>query len=319
MASEDPLYNIGVVARMTGIPVGTLRVWERRYRFPASARTPGGHRLYSEKEVMRLRWVKARIDDGMQTGQAIRALHHAEDEGRIPEFAALTQVLAPRAEKDSSLAALQARFSEALLAHDLERANQLLAEVMALFTVEDLALQLIVPTLAEIGEAYLDGRITVAVEHLATNFIRHRLLMWMLAGPPPHPVTPTILACAPGELHEGSLLVLGALLRRQRWPVAYLGQSVPLPDLATFVRETKPPAVVLVAMTEETASALLEWPRWLPEATERGYPVFCFGGQVFTAKPEWRAKMPGLFLGETLEEGLDHLTRILRDAAGLLP
>jgi DNA-binding transcriptional MerR regulator len=79
-ASDEPLYNIGIVSRMTGIPVATLRVWERRYGFPNATRTPGGHRLCSEREVMRLRWVKARVDDGMQTGQAIRALQHMEQE-----------------------------------------------------------------------------------------------------------------------------------------------------------------------------------------------------------------------------------------------
>ena len=42
-ASDEPLYNIGMVARMTGIPVATLRVWERRYGFPNATRTPGGH------------------------------------------------------------------------------------------------------------------------------------------------------------------------------------------------------------------------------------------------------------------------------------
>ena len=52
--SEEPIYNIGVVARMTGIPVATLRVWERRYQFPTAERTEGGHRLYSERELVRL-------------------------------------------------------------------------------------------------------------------------------------------------------------------------------------------------------------------------------------------------------------------------
>ena len=44
-ASDESIYNIGVVSRMTGVPVATLRVWERRYGFPRSERTPGGHRL----------------------------------------------------------------------------------------------------------------------------------------------------------------------------------------------------------------------------------------------------------------------------------
>ncbi len=32
--NNEPLYNIGVVSRMTGISMATLRAWERRYEFP---------------------------------------------------------------------------------------------------------------------------------------------------------------------------------------------------------------------------------------------------------------------------------------------
>jgi DNA-binding transcriptional MerR regulator len=54
--SAEPIYNIGAVTRLTGIPITSLRAWERRYGFPhPSGRTPGGHRLYSEKDVTLLR------------------------------------------------------------------------------------------------------------------------------------------------------------------------------------------------------------------------------------------------------------------------
>jgi DNA-binding transcriptional MerR regulator len=76
--SIEPLYNIGVVTRMTGISMATLRAWERRYNFPEASRTLGGHRLYSERDILRLRWVKSRIEEGMQTAQAIQALRHQE-------------------------------------------------------------------------------------------------------------------------------------------------------------------------------------------------------------------------------------------------
>ena len=64
MASEEPLFNIGAVERVTGVPVATLRAWEHRYGFPESARTPGGHRLYSQRDIQRIEWVKERIEQG---------------------------------------------------------------------------------------------------------------------------------------------------------------------------------------------------------------------------------------------------------------
>jgi hypothetical protein len=135
--------------------------------------------------------------------------------------------------------------------------------------------------------------------------------MWMLSGPPPRSVSPIALACAPDEWHEGSLLVLGALLRRRRWPVAYLGQSLPLQDLAKFVRDLRSPLVVLVAMTENTAAELVNWPEYLPEAVEAGKPVVGFGGRAFVNWPEWRERVPGVYLGDTYQEGLMKMERLL--------
>jgi hypothetical protein len=81
------------------------------------------------------------------------------------------------------------------------------------------------PTFHDIGEAWSAGQIDVATEHFATNHLRHHLLLWMRMGPPAYHVNPVVLACAPGELHEGSLLMLAVLLQRLRWPVIYLARD----------------------------------------------------------------------------------------------
>ncbi len=313
-ADEEPLYNIGVVARMTGIPVATLRIWERRYGFPRSSRTAGGHRLYSEKEVARLRWIKTRSEQGMQTGQAIRALQHEEKEGRLPEPPPLAPIADRLAGDEFSLGVFRGRLTSALLAHNLDKADQVIGEVMAVYPLEELVLEVVGPVLAEIGQAWLDQRITVAAEHLATNYLRQRLLMWMEMGPPALAVRPVILACAPEELHEGSLLMLGVLLRRRRWPVSYLGQSVPLSGFATLIQELKPSAVVWVAMMEEAARALADWQPWLGDAVQARRPLIGFGGRIYTEQPGWRDKGPGIFLGVSLPEAVETLERLLREA-----
>src|SRR3954463_3825469 len=77
------MFNIGTVSRMTNILEATLRVWERRYGFPKATRTGGGHRLYSQEEVLRLQWVKTQIDEGVPVSNAIRALRSAEEAGTL--------------------------------------------------------------------------------------------------------------------------------------------------------------------------------------------------------------------------------------------
>lgn len=324
--SEEPLYNIGVVSRMTKISMATLRAWERRYEFPESKRTMGGHRLYSEKDIIRLRWVKERVDEGMQTAQAIHALRHQEQTGQAvlteEDFRELTPARiermdaidkGDREDRRSFSASVQERLLYALLHHNTQQADQLIADALAVLSPEVVILDIIRSVLNEVGELWQQDKISIANEHLATNYLRQRLLMWMVSGPPPRTQHSIVLACAPDEWHEGSLLILGALLRRRLWPIVYLGQSVPLPDLASFVHDVNPSMVVLNAMTEETAKSLMDWPKLLPDVVSKGRPVVGFGGRVFVEKPEWRLKIAGIYLGNNFEEGILTIEKLLRD------
>ncbi len=323
--SEEPLYNIGVVARMTGISMASLRAWERRYDFPESKRTLGGHRLYSERDIIRLRWVKQRVDGGMQTSQAIKSLLHQEQTGQpvLTEEAfngrlfrigdeVYQQETLEREDKRSYFISLQDRLATALILHDTLAADNLMGEALAVFAPEALILNVIRPVMDEIGEQWEQNKISVATEHLATNYLRQRLLTWMVSAPPPRFQQTIVLACAPDEWHEGSLLIIGALLRRRLWSVVYLGQAVPLPDLASLVQEVNPPLVVVVAMTENAASNLIDWPSWIKDTASKGRPVFSFGGRVFVEKPEWRIKVPGVYLGNSIEEGISTIEKLLR-------
>jgi MerR family transcriptional regulator, light-induced transcriptional regulator len=315
--NEEPLYNIGVVARMTGVSMATLRAWERRYRFPESERTAGGHRLYSEKDVVHLRWVKDRIDEGMQTAQAINALRHQEQTSNLTKVEALPQTMSEEYNQRSAahLHDYKVQLNTSLANHDLAAADCVLSEALALSSPEQLILEVISPSMAAIGDAWESGRISIATEHLATSYLRQRLLMWMLSGPPPKPVKPIVLACAPDEWHEGSLLVMGALLRRRRWPVAYLGQATPLADLAGFIRDIQPSLIVLVAMTETSVINLLNWPHWMPAIAQSGKPIVAYGGRIFETQPEWRIKMTGSYLGDTFSEGIQNIERLLQQPA----
>ncbi len=309
LATAEAIFNIGAVARLTGIPVTTLHAWERRYGFPhPSARTVGGHRLYSEKDVILLRSVKAQIEQGLAARQAVITVQRMDFEGRLPGHSA---ELPRTVHLSSPSPARRTQLAEALFQHDLRRADQVLAELLAFSSPEEITLNTIGPALAELGDAWEAGRITVSDEHLASNYLRQRLLMWLVTGPPPRTTNPIVLACAPGEWHEGSLLMLGVLLRRRGWPVAYLGQNVPFADLATFVEQVQPRALVLVGMLEETARALADWPKWIKPAD--GRTLVAYGGRAFVlGQPELKKQVPGIYLGDTIQVGLSRLIELLK-------
>ena len=72
IAAAEPTYRSGAVARLTRIPVATLRVWERRYAVSRSRLSPSGHRLYSLQDVTRLALIKQLVDRGSPIGSIAR-------------------------------------------------------------------------------------------------------------------------------------------------------------------------------------------------------------------------------------------------------
>ena len=69
--------SIGDFVARTGVSEPTLRVWERRYGFPAPQRTQSGHRRYSEEQA-------ALVDHVLTLRQAGLSLPAAIDRAQLP-------------------------------------------------------------------------------------------------------------------------------------------------------------------------------------------------------------------------------------------
>jgi MerR family transcriptional regulator, light-induced transcriptional regulator len=73
-------YRIGAVARLTGIPPDTLRVWERRYAVVTPVRSDAGTRLYRALDVSRLNLIKRLVDNGDAISHVARlSLEHLRE------------------------------------------------------------------------------------------------------------------------------------------------------------------------------------------------------------------------------------------------
>ena len=62
------MYRSGAAARLAGLPVETLRIWERRYSLSDAERSEHGQRLYSAEQVARLSLLKQLVDQGHAIG-----------------------------------------------------------------------------------------------------------------------------------------------------------------------------------------------------------------------------------------------------------
>lgn len=64
LKSLSQQYRIGAIAKLAGVPVSTLRVWESRHQALSPIKTAGQHRLYGEEDLLRATLLKQLSDQG---------------------------------------------------------------------------------------------------------------------------------------------------------------------------------------------------------------------------------------------------------------
>ena len=116
--------------------------------------------------------------------------------------------------------------------------------------------EMVLPYLAELGQRWERGAVSVAQEHFASNVIRGRLAGLARGWGNGHGPR-AVLACPPGELHDLALMVFGIVLNRNGWRIDYLGTSTPVEDLTGAVEARRPDLVVLAATLPETLEPLV--------------------------------------------------------------
>lgn len=228
--------NIAALAKRTGIAPDTLRKWEQRYGILRPTRTEGGQRRYSEHDVDRVVWLKARLDEGYRIGAAAELLgNEALETGTSPQQ-------------------LVRLVFEAAARSDVGAVGRLLDHAFAL-EIDVACAEVVTPLLVEIGAAWHAGRFSIAQEHLVTSAVRARLERKLAeVRAPVH--GRAVLACAPGERHELGLMMLAMSLRAGGWDVAYLGPDLPVTDAMTFARESGAALLCYSVGSPEAAGAL---------------------------------------------------------------
>ena len=133
----------------------------------------------------------------------------------------------------------------AIESYDEAAVQAVLDDGLAAFGIETFVRDLILPTLSAVGRGWEQGNVEISQEHFASNLIRGRLLsLARLWGRGSGPLA--LLACAPGEHHDISLLAFGLILRSHGWRILFLGADTPLSTIQETARMTAPAIIVLV-------------------------------------------------------------------------
>jgi methanogenic corrinoid protein MtbC1 len=138
---------------------------------------------------------------------------------------------------------------------DEPAAQAILDRLLSDFSLTSVLRDVLIPYLAEMGERWEHGTVSVAQEHFASNVIRGRLAGLARGWGSGHGPR-AVLACPSGELHDLALMVFGIVLNRRGWRIDYFGANTPLDELTRAVDATRPDLVVLAATLTESLRPL---------------------------------------------------------------
>lgn len=226
-AQTPVALTIASVERDTGLSKDTLRVWERRYGFPAPDRDALGERLYPLEQVDKLRTLKRLLDFGHRPGKIVGL--PIEELQRLAQASANASLrsLQPVHERDDldgllvlltahRFDELRGQFSQLLLRKGLAR---FIADVLA-------------PMNEMVGEAWTRGTLQIFEEHLYTEVVQGLLRNAIGSIQRTDRRPRVLLTTFPQEPHGLGILMAEATFALEGCHCISLGVQTPVWDIA---------------------------------------------------------------------------------------
>ena len=192
------------------------------------------------------------LDDDGDDAARVAVMRRALDRGLSAAEVAHVALHEPSRPDHGVLGDATARLLAAIRGYDEAEMHAILDESLEAFGIEAVLRDLILATLHRVGAEWAAGTLDVSQEHFASHLIRGRLLslarLWGRGGGPL-----ALLACAPGEAHDISLLAFGLVLRSHGWRVLFLGADTPIDTVIDAARDTRPSAAVFRQLRRRAA------------------------------------------------------------------
>jgi DNA-binding transcriptional MerR regulator/methylmalonyl-CoA mutase cobalamin-binding subunit len=254
-------YPLRAVMRRTGLSADVIRAWERRYAAVDPPRSPGGQRLYSEQDVVRLGLLRRATASGHSIGEIARL-----------DIAALEALLQRSGDRSGESTTPAATVVAAALGAT-ERLDSVALESVLKRATLSLGVDRFVDTvvshfLTEVGTRWHVGTLSPAHEHLASDTVR-RVLAWVSQAYEVEPNAPRIVVATPaGEMHELGAMAAAAAAVSEGWRGVYRGANLPGRDIARAAEQVGARVVALSVVYPDdgaTVSEIVEAARSLPQ------------------------------------------------------
>ena len=217
-------FSIKDLENLTGIKAHTIRIWEKRYNLLEPKRTETNIRYYDLASFQKLLNVSYLNTNGYKISK-IATINGKEIPQLVREIAALNNI---ESHAINSFKLAMLNFDQALFYSTYE---SLLKEK----PFQRIFYDIFIPLLAEIGMLWQTDTITIAHEHFLCTLIRQKILIntEKLQSQLANDSKKTFVLYLPeNEVHELGLMFINHELLSQGFQSIFLGQSVPMENLA---------------------------------------------------------------------------------------
>jgi DNA-binding transcriptional MerR regulator/methylmalonyl-CoA mutase cobalamin-binding subunit len=241
-------YLIKTVSKRSGLKSDLVRAWERRYQAVNPSRTSGGHRVYTDQDIARLKLLNQATSNGHSISQIAQlSLDDLKNLVKNESNSSAQPFLTPNIL--TNRAHLAEDYIEkcyaTVLAFDAQALESHFENAIVELGSEAFIEHLLTPLLTIIGERWKTGELRPVHEHMTSSVIRS--LTYILRNNHPCAANaPRMVVSTPiGQLHELGALLAAIMAELCGWQVTYLGANLPAEEIAAAVKYTNACALTL--------------------------------------------------------------------------
>ncbi len=253
-------FSIKDLENLSGIKAHTIRIWEKRYNVFEPMRTDTNIRFYDIHALQKLLNITLLHDYGYKISK-ISTLSEEEIKEKV------RGIISQKSAKHHAISA----FKMAMMNFDQKLFFETYDELLSEKSFNEVFFEVFIPLMQELGELWQSDTITPAHEHFISYLIKLKLLInteEVIKKPAVHDEKTFVLFLPLNEIHELGLMYLNYELNYRGYTTVYLGESVPVDNLADVKKYFNNITFIGYITVEPTAEEVNTYVKELQEATE---------------------------------------------------
>ncbi|NOT85359.1 MAG: MerR family transcriptional regulator [Methylococcaceae bacterium] len=251
-------YLISTVVKRSGVKADLIRAWERRYKAVTPTRTDGGHRVYNDQDIARLKLLNQATSEGHSIGQIaqlsideLQKLMKIEQQSAYFPATSNRAAVPDKANPDLAEAYIEKCYT-AMMVFDARAIESHFENAVVELGAQAFMENLLTPLLARMGEDWKAGNLRPSHEHMTTSVIRSMVYILRSNYTPADNAPRLVISTPIGQQHELGALIAALIAEFKGWHITYLGPDLPAEEIAFAVKSSNANAVALsITLTTE--------------------------------------------------------------------